>query len=668
MFLLVAACAGLKAAPVTGVLTDPDMKPVAGAKVYSFLYNREEEPSYTPKIEASTVTDAEGKYSLGELPDLTKDQCRHTVTYLPGKYIGWTSESPAMAELERVIGKPRPLMAMPTVSRTGHVVDQDGRPVANVPVKYLGFVLKGKYPLFLRGEILNILGIPTDLTSDGNGAYTITDAEVDTDILVVPGKKGFASKNASVNQSDLKIVLVPSGRIAGQVKDADGKPLQGVYVTANRENSCPDSATTNANGRFVLEDVAPGTWVVLPNASGRIFVGVQNVKVKTAQTTQVPAILALRMAGVKGKVVYADGGKPAEGVRLAISPSIEYSGNAYTTTGENACITTDASGAFKADAAVGKNSLIVIEPPTGYVTEKPYNEIIVPKTGLSGVTIRLIKATVGKGHVVDETGQPVEGASVSFDTYGSSDAQTGADGSFTVTLPRPYYHGGASYYDEDSYTLYVKQEERNLGAIAQLSRNDILQNDVVINVEPIISAKVHVTLPSGKPAAGAKLYLTTKFASTTSYSSYISSSSGSSMDTRTDANGNANIEELLPGPRYSITVSMPGYYDAGKRPWITSGTTTPSVIEIKLQSATRVQKGKVIDQKGKPVPGAEVSAEGPGMEPIASTKTDATGNFTLRGLPDSSIRLSANKNNLYGSMSVSKSSGTIVLQIVRQDY
>ncbi|MEN6370486.1 MAG: carboxypeptidase-like regulatory domain-containing protein [Armatimonadota bacterium] len=658
LLLLILSCAGLQAAAVTGVLTDQKKNPVSGIRIFSFLITGEEGQPYTTKTETSTVSCADGKYSLGELPDLSNNQCRFIVAYIPGRYLGWTMLSPDMPKTNNPIS----LIARPVTTKFGSVVDQKGQPIANVSIKYNGLMVRGDYPMrsYLPAEVIKLLDIPTEITTGKDGTYIIIDVAEGTNVLLTPNKKGFVAKNLSVDQSSLKIVLVPAGKIAGQVLDADGKPLKDAKVTAERKiRDYPNSTTTDANGQFLLEDLTPGKWYIRVYSSGRIFITAGTVEVKAAQTTQVPAIKALATAEVTGKVIYGDSGKPAEGVTVTISQSVLYNRD-VSATGED-CVTTDANGSFKAHVPIGRNSLIIFEAPTGYVGEKDYEEIIVPKTSLSGVTIRLKKVAVAKGRVVDEDGNPVESASVSFDTYGSSPILTGADGRFTITLS-PADRDDFSAFDEAGYTFNVKQNERNLGVRKYVAESNIDANDIVITVKPMISAKVHVTLPSGKPAAGARLRLITEFNHITTYPD---PSSGLPDNIFADANGYAVIKDLIPGAAYDISVSKPGYFDNGERPKITTGTTETNIIEIRLQPAKRVQKGKIIDTKGKPVANATVSAEGWRMETIASTKTDAKGNFTLRGLPNCDIQIFARKGSHFGSMSVNKSSGTILLQITR---
>ncbi|MEN6520792.1 MAG: carboxypeptidase-like regulatory domain-containing protein [Armatimonadota bacterium] len=654
LLLLIAACAGFQAAAVTGVLTDQKKNPVPGIRIFSFLITGEEGQLYTTKTEASTVSGADGKYSLGELPDLSKNQCRFIVAYIPGRYLGWTMLLPDMPKTGNSIS----IIARPVTTKFGSVVDQKGQPLANVHIKYNGLLVQGDYPMcsYLPAEVIKLLDIPTEITTGKDGTYIIIDAAEGAAVLLTPNKKGFAAKNLSVDQSSLKIVLVPAGKIAGQVLDADGKPLKDAQVTAGWEiGDYPNSTTTDTNGQFLLEDLTPGEWRISVGSPGHIFIITGKAKVKAAQTTQVPTIKALATAEVTGKVIYGDSGKPAEGVKVTISRRALLNSD-FSATGED-CVTTDANGSFKAYASIGWNSLIIYEAPTGYVCENNYKEITVPKTGLSGVTIKLKKAAVAKGRVVDEDGKPVESASVSFDTYGSSPALTDAEGRFTITLS-PADRDVFSSYNEAGYTFNVRQKERNLGVCKYIAESDINANDIVITVKPIISAKVHVTLPSGKPAAGARLRLITEFNHITTYYS--------PGDIFADASGNAVIKDLIPGAAYSISVSKPGYFDNGKRPKITTGTAATNIIEIRLQPAKRVQKGKVIDGKGKPVANVVVNAEGRGMETIASTKTDANGKFILRGLPDCSIQITAEKGSIYGSMSVDKSSGAVVLQITRQ--
>jgi len=60
------------------------------------------------------------------------------------------------------------------------------------------------------------------------------------------------------------------GHVTGTVKDADGKPLKGVTITAENADAAPSSYTSSsdAKGRFSLLGLRGGTWKVTVQAPG----------------------------------------------------------------------------------------------------------------------------------------------------------------------------------------------------------------------------------------------------------------------------------------------------------------------------------------------------------------------------------------------------------------
>jgi hypothetical protein len=98
---------------------------------------------------------------------------------------------------------------------------------------------------------------------------------------------------------------------------------------------------------------------------------------------------------------------------------------------------------------------------------------------------------------------------------------------------------------------------------------------------------------------------------------------------RTAADGSFQTpDNLLVGSSYRIVVRAPGT-EPILSDWIMIGE-QPRMLLPMIQRPLRAISGRVLDRQGKPVAGVEVFQSGDGPEQT-STKTDATGRFTLGG-------------------------------------
>ena len=145
-----------------------------------------------------------------------------------------------------------------TVTVTGHVLDEDGNPIAGATVT---------------------AGNESDDT-DANGRYELTQAPVGTQILTA-SKDGFNASQRQLeitgDQGEVDFVLFTSNEappdlpfnIAGTVKDGSGNPLPGATVVALAANDRTEVGRfeTGADGKFYLF-VPAGSYILRAEKAG----------------------------------------------------------------------------------------------------------------------------------------------------------------------------------------------------------------------------------------------------------------------------------------------------------------------------------------------------------------------------------------------------------------
>lgn len=157
------------------------------------------------------------------------------------------------------------------------------------------------------------------------------------------------------------------------------------------------------------------------------------------------------------------------------------------------------------------------------------------------------------------------------------------------------------------------------------------------------------------PLAGAEVYLMV----------YYDPASGAGKVTKTDSKGEAVIPDVYEGGMYSPRLTLQGfYYDnmtirllpkVGSKEW-------KDRIELVMEPANRTQRGKVLDDKSRPVEGVAVEAD---TTPRIAVVTNASGEFVFENLPYSGVRLRVEKGDLFAMAAVDKYTGDVVIKLQR---
>ena len=265
---------------LSGTVFDEAGHPVAGVAVQVFTPIRINE-----RQSLSSLTDAAGRFEFdveGELGivqpiplflDLRKDW------FLPAQHqlSPWRRGRPKSVDI--------PLS--PAGAVTGRVLDDDGRLVAGAFV----FAIPPDIPGAESRE-----RVPSTVT-DAEGRFRLQGLPIrgmDIGVLAegyTQALKGPANVLANVDVPFGSISLSPGGRIAGEVRTLDGRPIQGAVVYAYRKPELRDyelfgrlsvkdagaTVRTDTDGRFDITTLSPGSYTVETEAPGH-RVGASSVR------------------------------------------------------------------------------------------------------------------------------------------------------------------------------------------------------------------------------------------------------------------------------------------------------------------------------------------------------------------------------------------------------
>jgi RNA polymerase sigma-70 factor (ECF subfamily) len=303
------------------------------------------------------------------------------------------------SEVRLVIDQPRSL-----AMATGCVRATDGQPAPGALVRVEG----------TDGKAVDIQPVETD----EGGRFRLRGLRATSLVLIAwhpglgVGRVPFTAP-ADRQTITVDVRLAPAATIAGIVKYDDGSPAADVSVAATRPQGTVfyDSATTDAGGRFVISNLAEGTYSV----NARRTEGPLNLWT----TTEMPwlklirvgpeearndVVLTLKRGGkaIAGVVVTNDG-SPAVGVRVLANP--ETDGRSWKPGPRDMAFsaTSDLSGRFHFADLDDASAYSLWGTRPG----QPDGELLHVSTGRNDVRLVLPSAASVAGVVVDARGKPV---------------------------------------------------------------------------------------------------------------------------------------------------------------------------------------------------------------------------------------------------------------------
>lgn len=315
-------------------------------------------------------------------------------------------------------------------------------------------------------------GIGQSTTTDASGNYVLANLPAGTYELTF-SKTGF--QNAVIGgivvtagqTTDVDTTLQGGGTsgatLTGLVRDnGTSALLSGALVEVLLNGTAVTSGTTDANGRYTLSGVAPGTYVVRFSRSGYDTRDVTAITLTSGQTRTLDTRLSASVIqpGTISGIVRDAAARPLP------NATIQLTGTSGTRT-----VLTDANGAFSFTGVAPGSGYSVSASSPGLVTSTQSNISVA-----SGQTLTLtFNLTTGTGQgsvsgvVRTSTGLALSGATVIVvqgPTVGQS-ATTGTDGrySFTSISPGTYVFEARA----TGYRSYRQQVTVSPGGLASLS-------------------------------------------------------------------------------------------------------------------------------------------------------------------------------------------------------
>ncbi|MCP4609201.1 MAG: hypothetical protein GY845_10860 [Planctomycetes bacterium] len=304
--------------------------------------------------------------------------------------------------------------------------------------------------------------------------------------------KGYASKTISgVELSSDKPYLIELDRgkkITGQVKDPNNNPLEGVSITAKKEEIFHYDeefilkASTDENGKFILKNVTPGQWEVsarTEDPAKPYFIAPAKIKVRRWWPVRTIKMVAKEGFRLKGKYItnYKINIK-GDGELPWIDVSVFEPDRAWMQLRTNEDGTFDiwgfpCEGEGSIDFVGGGGYYNFIKMPDEYnyfkVFGRRFNFKNVPPGTYENIEVHYLLAGLLNGTVVDAMGHSFSGAEIEVRPRGGLH-KTDEEGKFAIRIP-PVDNTTLIVRDLKTRAVVFRSEPFNVGEGEVIEKN-----------------------------------------------------------------------------------------------------------------------------------------------------------------------------------------------------
>jgi protocatechuate 3,4-dioxygenase beta subunit len=381
----------------------------------------------------------------------------------------------------------------------------------------------------------------------------------------------------------LDFQLNPAATLFGHVLYGESQaPAAGAVVSATDDDSQVWNATADATGAFSLTSLRPGHYSLSAQLGTMVGAPPQPFSLHLGESQNVGNIVLQPGASVGGTVLDDESGRPIAGAKVtredqeSAAPAI-----------------TDAQGRFTLEGFL-PGHYTLLATADGHAGAES-DDIFLGGGQKNGIELRLGPGATIHGVVSLKNGDPAVGVEMSADpgATGGPDVTTDDKGRYTL-------QGLAT--GSEYVSAYSSEGEADSDEI-DLAAGDDKEVDLTLDGSAKGSSVVTGTVryTDGRPAAGALIEA-------------YPSDSGGNLNATADQSGHYELDKV-PAGELEITASRPGARpynetegtDATITVTVEDGRATDGA-DLTLTGGQHTISGTVVDQAGKPISGAGVSA------------------------------------------------------------
>jgi protocatechuate 3,4-dioxygenase beta subunit len=413
-------------ATIRGRVHDESGKPVGGAMVCAKMLDRES-PTDTRRVPKCTNAGPDGRYTLTDVAPVETGISASAPTFVPGRHIP--------PNKKRTI-EPR---AGVTLENVDIELRSGGVEIRGIVKDIAGGVVEDALVSTGGGNWGRDVGLSIAYT-DAEGAFSLWTKP--GDVYVLAEAEGYAQggKGGAAPGYTFELLLTPESVVGGRVVDAaTGKPVADARVTVESEGGWgSDNVTyTDEAGKFRVARLEPGRYVAKATTIDRFGTSNESRRVGLGEAVEDFEVKVHPSASISGHVVIAgEEPTPCEDGGVSV-----------------------VGRTTKHDAWEGgdREGLVVVQglPPDTYdisvhcegaVGASKYEPVVLAEAPVDGLVWEVERGLTLAGIVIDESGTPIEGASVDARQTDAAartkqsaawGQRTGKDGKFVLEGLRP---------------------------------------------------------------------------------------------------------------------------------------------------------------------------------------------------------------------------------------